>query len=47
LVAAGAENQVDLVMRGQKPLSLPLGFEPAKYFLSFSGRPLRDFDHFV
>jgi hypothetical protein len=47
LVAAGAENQVDLVMRGQKPLSLPLGFEPAKYFLSFSGRPVQELDRVV
>jgi len=23
-------------MRGQKPLSLPVGFEPSKYFLLFA-----------
>lgn len=46
-LATGAEDQVDLVMRGQKPLSLAMGFESAHYFLSFAGRSVRDFDRVV
>ncbi len=46
-MAAGTENQVDLVMRVQKPLSLPVWLEPAKYLFSFSGRPVRDFDRVI
>jgi len=51
LIAAGAKDQVDLVMRGQKPLGLPLGlpvgFEPAHYLLSFAGWAVRHFDRVV
>jgi len=36
VISAVSENQADLVMRGQKPLSLPVGFEPSKYFLLFA-----------
>jgi len=34
-------------MREQKPLCLPVGFEPAHYLLSFTGRPVRNFDRVV
>ena len=34
-------------MRGQKPLSLPVGFELAEDLLSFTGWPVRHFDRIV
>jgi hypothetical protein len=34
-------------MRRQKPLSLPVGFELAEDLLSFTHRPVRDFDLIV
>ena len=47
MIAARSEDQVDLVMRGQKPLSLPVGLEASNYFLLFARRPVRHFDRVV
>ena len=46
-MAAGLKDQIDLAVRRQEPLSLPVGFEPADYFLSFAGWPMRHFDRVV
>jgi hypothetical protein len=47
LIAAGTENQVDLIMGRQKPLSLSVGFEPPEYLFPFAGLPVRHFDNVV
>ena len=46
-MAARVKDQIDLAVRRQEPLSLPVGFEPAHYFLSFAGWPMRHFDRVV
>lgn len=47
LIAAGTENQVDLVRCRQKSLSLSVGFEQPEYLLPFACRPVRHFDRVV
>jgi len=47
LITAGAEDQVDQVMRGQKPLSLLVRFEPTEYLLPFSRLSVRYFNRIV
>jgi hypothetical protein len=46
-MAARVKDQIDLAVRRQERLSLPVGFEPAHYFLSFAGWPMRHFDRVV
>ena len=46
-MAAELKHQIDLALRRQKPLSLPVGFEPADHIFSFAGWPMRHFDRVV
>ena len=47
LIAAGAEESVDLVVGGEEPLRLPGRLEPAHQFLTLAGRAVRSFDAVV
>ena len=46
-MAAGAEDQIDLVVSSKEPLRLPGCLELPEYPLALSGRPVRDFDHVI